>query len=278
MNQRPARTEGSLGIGARSFGPGLDNDYDEFWPEPSGELERGYELELDRLPQDARHIQPQSTSLSNMPMLRQSSNSSLPWSLHGPPGCSSLDSLTQINPRLNPPFPDYRPLDSPTFDGTDDSRQSYTPVAHIDTTTPRAASQNSLNRWPHSRPSKSSSTTSHNPSSSTFVDLTSDSPVTPSTRHQTTMLKNQTRKTPPSSPRPIKKQKLEAAEIEAVDLQDIESDTDLARVLEKQRVNTIKAQQDAADKPTKLANLTCVVCMEEMTDMTATHCGTSSLP
>ncbi|KAL9102106.1 MAG: hypothetical protein Q9163_002710 [Psora crenata] len=72
---------------------------------------------------------------------------------------------------------------------------------------------------------------------------------------------------------PAKRLKVAEAEVKEIDLRDIESEPDLARVLEQQRINTVKAQQEEADKPTKLANLTCVVCMEEMTNITATHCG-----
>lgn len=80
---------------------------------------------------------------------------------------------------------------------------------------------------------------------------------------------------PPSS---SKKRRVDAVEdeIEELDLCDVQSDTDLARVLERQRVATVRAQQEQADLPTKLANMTCVVCMEEMTNMTATHCGRSA--
>ena len=63
------------------------------------------------------------------------------------------------------------------------------------------------------------------------------------------------------------------ASIEEIDLRDVDSDQDLARVLEQQRAATIRDQQAQAEKPTKLANVTCVVCMEELTNMTATHCG-----
>ena len=61
--------------------------------------------------------------------------------------------------------------------------------------------------------------------------------------------------------------------IEEVDLRDVDSDSDLARVLERQRAATVREQQEHAEKSTKLAKVTCVVCMEELTNMTATHCG-----
>lgn len=61
--------------------------------------------------------------------------------------------------------------------------------------------------------------------------------------------------------------------IEEVDLRDIDDDTGLSQLLQKQRESTIKAQQEQAGKPTNLANLQCIICMEPMVNITATHCG-----
>ena len=60
-------------------------------------------------------------------------------------------------------------------------------------------------------------------------------------------------------------------------LQDVDDDRGLSKVLEQQRMATIKAQQEQANKPVKLSTLQCIICMETMKDLTATHCGTSSL-
>ena len=59
--------------------------------------------------------------------------------------------------------------------------------------------------------------------------------------------------------------------------QDFGDDTGLLKVLEQQRMATIKAQQEQANKPVKLSTLQCIICMETMKDLTATHCGTSFL-
>ena len=40
---------------------------------------------------------------------------------------------------------------------------------------------------------------------------------------------------------------------------------------------TIKAQQEQANKPVKLSTLQCIICMDNMKDLTATHCGSSFL-
>lgn len=55
--------------------------------------------------------------------------------------------------------------------------------------------------------------------------------------------------------------------------QDVDDDAGLSKVLEQQRMATIKAQQEQANKPVKLSTLQCIICMENMKDLTATHCG-----
>jgi hypothetical protein len=84
--------------------------------------------------------------------------------------------------------------------------------------------------------------------------------------------------TDPSNP--AKRRKTEAsqssnetAKIEEIDLRDVDDDTGLSKVLEQQRMATIKAQQEQANKPVKLSTLQCIICMENMKDLTATHCG-----
>lgn len=61
--------------------------------------------------------------------------------------------------------------------------------------------------------------------------------------------------------------------IEEVDLRDVDNDAGLSRVLEQQRKATIAAQQEQASKPVKLSTLQCIICMEPMKVLTATHCG-----
>lgn len=61
--------------------------------------------------------------------------------------------------------------------------------------------------------------------------------------------------------------------VEEVDLREVDDDNGLSKVLEDQRLATIKAQQDQASRPVKLATTSCVICMDQMTDVTATYCG-----
>ena len=61
--------------------------------------------------------------------------------------------------------------------------------------------------------------------------------------------------------------------IEEVDLSGVNNDRDLTKLLERQRADAIRAQQEQNNKPIRLSTLQCVVCMENMTNITATHCG-----
>ena len=61
--------------------------------------------------------------------------------------------------------------------------------------------------------------------------------------------------------------------VEEVDLRDVDDDKGLSKVLEDQRVATIKAQQEQAAIPVKLATLQCIICMDAMKNVTATSCG-----
>lgn len=129
-----------------------------------------------------------------------------------------------------------------------------------------------------------------------FVDLTQDSspPSMPQTarrtprrsHHRTPANRSQHHSRDPSEPllNPAKRrrtgnetsqQSKKSQTIEEVDLVDVDADDGLSKVLEQQRVATIKAQQEQAGKPVKLSTLQCIICMENMKDLTATHCGES---
>ncbi|KAL9593859.1 MAG: hypothetical protein Q9179_005658, partial [Wetmoreana sp. 5 TL-2023] len=71
----------------------------------------------------------------------------------------------------------------------------------------------------------------------------------------------------------------EEIKVDAIDLVDIDDDTSLSRILEQQQAAAIKAQSqtgggaEGGNGSIKLSNVTCIICMESMTDMTVTHCG-----
>lgn len=63
--------------------------------------------------------------------------------------------------------------------------------------------------------------------------------------------------------------------VEEVDL--VNNTNQLQSALQKQRVEQVKAQEGPSDKPLRLSTLTCVICMDTPTDITATSCGKFSL-
>lgn len=65
-----------------------------------------------------------------------------------------------------------------------------------------------------------------------------------------------------------------AAASNPVEEVDLVGDTNqLQSALQKQRVEQVKAQEGPSDKPLRLSTLTCVICMDTPTDITATSCG-----
>lgn len=158
-------------------------------------------------------------------------------------------------------------------------RSSLTHLQHFPNPNTRAASTS-----PRSSPlSAGGSTTSwstlekrsSNHSISSFVDLTSDSSIMASSKRSKRRSDKTAEQGTENRGQPAKRRKVypETKSIEEVDLRDVDSDSDLTKVLERQRAATIKDQQRGADQPSKLGKVTCVVCMEELTNMTATHCG-----
>ncbi|KAL5119648.1 hypothetical protein ACEQ8H_002494 [Pleosporales sp. CAS-2024a] len=94
-----------------------------------------------------------------------------------------------------------------------------------------------------------------------YVDLTS-APDSPPRRRK------------PDSPPPgpsSKRQKRDDATVDEVDLTDDKQP--LHHVLQKQRPDAIKAQTTPDDEPTTFNTLTCVICMDMPTDLTATACA-----
>lgn len=66
---------------------------------------------------------------------------------------------------------------------------------------------------------------------------------------------------------------MERGSVEEVDLRGVDDDDELSKVLEQQRLMSIKAQQELVDKPVNFSSLQCIICMESITDITVTHCG-----
>jgi len=64
--------------------------------------------------------------------------------------------------------------------------------------------------------------------------------------------------------------------IEEIDLSD--DKIPLHDALQKKQAEPAKAKDKPEEKPVKLSNLTCVICMDTPTDLTATACGENYSP
>ena len=58
-----------------------------------------------------------------------------------------------------------------------------------------------------------------------------------------------------------------------IEIDDIDEDNVLNTTLQRQRAEQVASQQQHTEKPLRLSNLTCVICMDTPTDLTATSCG-----
>ncbi|KAI9716269.1 MAG: hypothetical protein M1812_005494 [Candelaria pacifica] len=67
--------------------------------------------------------------------------------------------------------------------------------------------------------------------------------------------------------------KVEKTEIEEVDLLDIDDDSGLSALLQKQRADEAKAKPTEGQDTPNFSRLQCIICLETPTDLTATSCG-----
>jgi hypothetical protein len=58
-----------------------------------------------------------------------------------------------------------------------------------------------------------------------------------------------------------------------IEIEDIDEDNALNMTLQRQRAEQVASQQQHSEQPLRLSNLTCVICMDTPTDLTATSCG-----
>ncbi|KAG9236575.1 hypothetical protein BJ875DRAFT_482132 [Amylocarpus encephaloides] len=67
---------------------------------------------------------------------------------------------------------------------------------------------------------------------------------------------------------------MKVEDVEVVDLRGIEGDDEYKEHAAKQAADLMKKQaQDEAARPVKLAQFNCIICMDQPTDLTITHCG-----
>lgn len=171
----------------------------------------------------------------------------------------------------NFPLYDLSPLQLPNFDSQPSNALApiSRPVSRLSWAS-AASSTFEFPSWPLSQ------------SHEGFIDLTADpSPpgVSASSRKRpASTLHASTRDsvTPSASIKRKKREevvKMERGGVEEVDLREVDDDDGLSKVLEQQRIVSIKAQQELADKPVNFSSLQCIICMESITDITVTHCG-----
>ena len=247
-------------------------------------------------PSQSTHYHNQPSPYNYQPFTSASIN---PTTSHPPLPAS----LNQKHSHLDPPnFPLQA---NPVSEASNLSLRPLTvPPFHAHQVTPASRNQNPSDRPPSYSPSDSSiSADSFDRDDSPwqddsddfndFVDLTTDSSPpsmpptkkTPATKPRKLAISGPSTRAPGSPSNPAKRRKTEASQssnrssqrVEEVDLRDVDDDKGLQKVLEQQRMATIKAQQEQANKPSKLSTLQCIICMEPMKDITATHCGGSQL-
>jgi hypothetical protein len=77
-----------------------------------------------------------------------------------------------------------------------------------------------------------------------------------------------------ASPTPIPVKAEEKDKIHVVDLLDIEDEVQYEAMKAKKQAELIKKQnEEEANRPVKLAEFQCIICMDNPTDLTVTHCG-----
>lgn len=66
------------------------------------------------------------------------------------------------------------------------------------------------------------------------------------------------------------------AEADAIDLIDVDDLSQYEEMKKKEQAELLKQQQqDEANRPVKLAEFQCIICMDNPTNLTVTHCGES---
>lgn len=120
-----------------------------------------------------------------------------------------------------------------------------------------------------------------------FVDLTDSPPIVSRSRmadtHHSTKtsscktipagtIKRQ-RETPPQESE-TKRLRIDFKDVEEVDLRDVEDDEDYASFSKRTKEEAVKQKQvDEANKPVKLSEFQCIICLDNPTDLTVTWCG-----
>lgn len=223
-----------------------------------------------------------------------------PWSVTSQ---SSADHLSLTLPSLSPPFTPGDLAEDPSFYERLQSPSSYLPEPP--TTIPRSQPQHSPIILPQSRPQaeiyrnfdtpdlflnfeEGSQPQSPQPPitrASSVVDLTESPPIdmeAPSRKRKTasegshTPFKRRRGATPTGVNEGSNSQSMAPgdAEVEELDMVEIDNDRKLEDFRKKQQAELISQQnREKADKPVKLTDFQCIICLDSPTDLTVTHCG-----
>jgi hypothetical protein len=228
-----------------------------------------------------------------------------PWSATSQ---SSADHLSLTLPSLSPPFTPGDFAEDPSLYERLQSPSSYLPEPS--TTIPRSHPQHSSTILPRSRPQaeiyRNSDTPDHflnfeegsQPQSpqppitraSSIVDLTESPPIDmeapsrkrkPTSEGSQTPLKRRRGATPTGVNKGSNSHSIGSrdAEVEELDMVEIDNDRKLEEFRKKQQAELISQQnREKADKPVKLTDFQCIICLDSPTDLTVTHCGTFCRP
>ncbi|RDW94761.1 hypothetical protein BP5796_00524 [Coleophoma crateriformis] len=104
--------------------------------------------------------------------------------------------------------------------------------------------------------------------SAPVVDLTGSPDMAPSKKRKRASEATPKRKS--STPQQVRK----GVATDAIDLVDVDDISQYEEMKKKEQAELLKQQQlDEASRPVKLAEFQCIICMDNPTDLTVTHCG-----
>lgn len=223
-----------------------------------------------------------------------------PWSATSG---SSAEHLSLTLPSLTPPFTPGDLAEDPSLYELLQSPATYLPAPSV--TMPRSHPQGSPIILPRSRPQAESYRGSDTPDlflnfedsslpqspqplitrASSIVDLTESSPTDmsassrkrkPASEGNQTPLKRRLGATPTGFDESSNSQSVGSgdAKVEELDMVEVDSDPKLEEFRKRQQAELIGQQnREKADKPVKLTDFQCIICLDSPTDLTVTHCG-----
>jgi hypothetical protein len=163
---------------------------------------------------------------------------------HPPPAISQYRVAGSESPD---PFEDFIDLTPPPEMGNTRSRNTTRASSVVDLTesSPAKTNSNSNDMAPNLRKRKASSTPGE----------------------------GRATKTARASPR----RKVSIGDVTVVDLSNVEDEAQYEAMKKKEQEEAIRKQnEEEANRPVKLAEFQCIICMDNPTDLTVTHCGMSS--